>query len=189
MMHGVLDLDKQALLWINSHHNPVLDAILLPVAYAGEVAVIWFLVIAAMLIFGKSRERKTALLLLLTIILVDRLIAANLGHIFDRPRPYVALPDVIRQMGHRWDNGSFPSGHAHSVCIAAIILGSRYRRLIWPLVAFAVLTLYSRPYFGMHYPLDTLAGAVIGTAAGFGVLGIESVLALRKGKTNAGQAH
>ena len=188
-MHGVLALDRQLLFWINGHHNPVLDAILLPVAYAGEVAAIWLLVILAMLIFGKSRERKTALLLLITMILVDRLIAANLGHLFDRPRPYVAFPDTIRQMGVRWTSGSFPSGHAHSVCVAAIILGSRYRRLLWPLVAFAVLTLYSRPYFGMHYPLDTLAGAVIGTAAGFGVLGIKRLIAVRKGKANAGQAH
>jgi len=187
-MHGVLWLDEQLLLWINGNHNPVLDAIMLPVAYAGEVAAIWILACLAMLIFGKSRERKTALLLLITMIIVDRLIAANLGHLFDRPRPYVALPDVIRQMGVRWTSGSFPSGHAHSVCIAAIILGSRYRRLIWPLVAFALLTLYSRPYFGMHYPLDTLAGAALGTAAGFGVLGIEKLLARRKGKANASQA-
>lgn len=188
-MHRILELDKQVLYWINGHHNPVLDAILLPIAYAGEVAAIWILVCLAMLIFGKSRERKTALLLLLTIILVDRLVAANLGHLFDRPRPYMALPDTIRQMGHRWTQGSFPSGHAHSVCIAAIILGSRYRKLIWPLVAFAVLTCYSRPYFGMHYPLDTLAGAALGTAAGFGVLGIERLLAHRKGKANVSQAH
>ena len=177
-MHGVFDLDKQALYWINAHHNPVLDAILLPIAYAGEVAAIWVLVCLGMLIFGKSRERKTAVVLLITMICVDRLIAANLGHLFDRPRPYLALHG-IRQMGIHWISGSFPSGHAHSVCIAAIILGSRYRKLIWPLVAFAVLTCYSRPYFGMHYPLDTLAGAALGTAAGFGVLGVER---LRKGK-------
>lgn len=188
-MHRILEIDKHALLWINAHHNPVLDAILLPVAYAGELATIWILVILAMLIFGKSRERKTALLLLVTMIAVDRLLAANLGHLFDRPRPYVALPDVIRQMGVRWTSGSFPSGHAHSVCLAAIILGSRYRKLIWPLVIFAVLTLYSRPYFGMHYPLDTLAGALLGIAVGLGVLGVEKLLALRKGKANASQAH
>jgi len=187
-MLRILELDKQALFWINAHHNPVLDAILLPVAYAGEVAAIWILVCLGMLIFGKSRERKTALLLLVTMIAVDRLLAANLGHLFDRPRPYVAFPDTIRQMGVRWTSGSFPSGHAHSVCLAAIILGSRYRKLIWPLVTFAVLTLYSRPYFGMHYPMDTLAGALLGIAVGFGVLGIERLIDRRKGRPNADKA-
>lgn len=153
--------------------------ILFPVAWAGEVAVIWILIFLAMLIFGKSRERKTAVLFMLTIILVDRLIAPRLGDLFDRPRPYVALAG-IRQVGVRWTSGSFVSGHAHSVCIAAIILGSRYRKLIWPLVVFAVLTCYSRPYFGMHYPMDTLAGAALGTASGFAALAIEKLYARRK---------
>ena len=178
-MQRILEIDKHALFWINGHHNLALDAILLPIAYAGEVAAIWVLVCLGMLIFGKSRERKTAVILLLTMIAVDRLIAANLGHLFDRPRPYMALHG-IRALGVHWTSGSFPSGHAHSVCIAAIILGSRYRKLIWPLVAFAVLTCYSRPYFGMHYPLDTLAGAALGTAAGFAVLGVERRLGRRK---------
>lgn len=181
-MHRILEIDKQALYWINGHHNPVLDAILAPIAYAGEVAAIWILICLGMLIFGKSRERKTALLLLIAMIALDRLIAANLGHLFDRPRPYMALSD-IRQMGVRWISGSFPSGHAHSVCLAAIILGSRYRRFIWPLVVFAVLTCYSRPYFGMHYPLDTLAGAALGTAAGFAVLGTEKLISRRRNKS------
>jgi len=187
-VHRILELDKQALFWINAHHSPVLDAILLPIALSGEVAAIWLVVCIGLLIFGKAPERKTALLLLLTMLAVDRLIAANVHHIFDRVRPYLALHDV-RQMGIDWKTGSFPSGHAHSVCIAAIILGSRYRKLIWPLVAFAVLTLYSRPYFGMHYPLDTLAGALLGIAAGFGVLGVERLIGRRKEKANADKAN
>jgi undecaprenyl-diphosphatase len=180
-MHRILDLDKHVLFWINGHHNAVLDAILAPIAYAGEAGAIWVVICLGMLVFGRARERKTAVLLLVTMAVVDRLIAANLRLLFDRPRPYVALAG-IRAIGVHWTSGSFPSAHAHSVWIAAIILGSRYRRLIWPLVAFAILTCYSRPYFGMHYPLDTLAGAVLGIAAGFGALGIEKLVARRKGK-------
>jgi undecaprenyl-diphosphatase len=43
-----------------------------------------------------------------------------------------------------------------------------------PLVAFAILTCYSRPYFGMHYPLDVIIGAVLGVGAGYAALAIES---------------
>lgn len=177
-MHRILEIDKLVLFWINGHHNIVLDAILAPAAYAGEVAAIWIIVCLAMLIFGKSEHRKTAVLLLLTIIIVDRVFSAQLAGIlhFDRARPYMAI-DGIRQLGIRWTSGSFPSGHAHSVWIAAIILSDKWRKLTIPLVIFAILTCYSRPYFSMHYPLDTLAGALLGITAGFTVVGIRRLCA------------
>ncbi len=169
---NVMALDKSVLYWINGHHNVFLDAILAPVAYAGEVAAIWGVVFIALMVIGKPGYRHTALLMLVTVLLTDRLVAHCMGEVFDRDRPYVAL-EGIRQLGIQWKSGSFPSGHAHSVCIAAIILGERWRRLIVPLVIFAALTCYSRPYFGMHYPIDTLAGAAAGTAVGFLAIAVD----------------
>jgi len=166
----ILHLDTRALIWINSHHSALLDAVLTPVAYAGEGGALWFALCLGLLIFGKREHKVTGLVLLLSIILVDRLIAAPLGRALFRTRPYLAL-DGVRQLGVRWSGTSFPSGHAHSVWIAAIILGDRWRKLAIPLVAFALLTCYSRPYFGMHYPLDVIAGSAIGISAGFLVLG------------------
>ena len=169
---SLLALDKAALFWINGHHNAVLDVILAPIAYAGECGALWFLVIAIMVAAGKAEHRRTALIMLATMVIVDRLIACPLGSLFDRQRPYVAL-DGVRQMGIRWTSGSFPSGHAHNVWVAAAILGSRWRRLAAPLAVFALLTCYSRPYFGMHYPLDVLAGAALGIAAGLGAAALQ----------------
>lgn len=34
------------------------------------------------------------------------------------------------------------------------------------LAIFALLTLYARPYLGMHFPLDVLAGAALGAVVG-----------------------
>lgn len=171
-MKSVLEWDKGALLWINGHHNLFLDAILLPVSLAGEYGAIWIVASVALLIWGKSDAKKTALLFCLTALFVDRCIAGPLGELVPRERPYLAL-EGIRQLGVPWRTNSFPSGHAHSVWIATVLLGSRWRRLRLPLVVFAVLTCYARPYLGMHYPLDVLAGSAIGIAAGFGVVGVE----------------
>ncbi len=164
-MSGLMQLDKAVLLWINSHHNILLDAILAPVAYAGEAGAIWIITAIALFILNKPGYRRTAMLLVVTMVVVDRIFAGMMGEVFDRPRPYATM-DTIRQFGVRWESGSFPSGHAHSVWVATIILGSRCRKLWWPLIVFALLTCYSRPYFGMHYPIDTLAGALLGAAAG-----------------------
>jgi undecaprenyl-diphosphatase len=182
--NSLLQWDKSALLWINSHHSPLLDYLLLPISYVGEVSAIWITLCLGLLIFGKPADRKTALLLGLTMLAVDRLIAAPLGHAFFRERPYLVL-EGIRQMGIRWTGGSFPSGHAHAVWLTTVILGNRWRKLLPYLIVFAVLTCYSRPYFGMHYPLDVIAGALIGASAGFLVLGAGRLLRhIFRAKTN-----
>jgi undecaprenyl-diphosphatase len=165
MLSGLLALDTRALLWINSHHAWPLDAILAPVAYAGEAGALWFAVGLGLIVFGKREHKITGLLLIVSIIVVDRLIAAPLGRAVFRTRPYLAL-EGVRQLGVHWHGTSFPSGHAHSVWIAAFILGSQWPKLRVPLVVFALLTCYSRPYCGMHYPLDVVAGSAIGIPAG-----------------------
>ena len=41
MIERMVEVDRQWLVWINGHHNPVLDAVLAPVSYAGEGAAMW----------------------------------------------------------------------------------------------------------------------------------------------------
>jgi undecaprenyl-diphosphatase len=168
----MLEWDRQALLWINSHHNVFLDAILLPVSLAGEFGVDWIAVGLGLLVMGKREHRKAAVILLLTLLVADRCMVPLLSGLFPRDRPYLAL-EGIRQMGVAWRTNSFPSGHSHSVWIGAIVLGSRWHRLRLPLVGFALLTCYSRPYLGMHYPTDVLAGSLLGISLGFAALGTE----------------
>ena len=173
-MHLLADWDHAALHWINSHHAPPLDWLLIAVSFLGEAGGIWVLTGLGMLIFGERRTKRLGLLLLGTM-LAGELICWALGAALYRTRPYLAGPGV-RQLGVRWAGDSFPSAHALSVGIAAILLGSEYRRLRWPLAAFALLTLYSRPYLGMHHPLDVLIGAAVGAAVGL------AARRLRRGK-------
>lgn len=169
MLSPILRADQAALLWINSHHNAWLDAILVPVSYAGDAGAVWIVVGLGLLVFGRGRHRTTGLVLLVSLFLVDRLVSMTLAHFFFRERPYVAL-EGVRQIGPRWGSSSFPSAHAHSVWIATLLLSSEWRKLTAPLVVFALLTMYSRPYVGMHYPGDVLVGAVVGIGAGFAIV-------------------
>ena len=67
---------------------------------------------------------------------------------------------------------SFPSAHATSSFAAATALGRVEPRTRLPLYALAAGICVSRPYLGMHYPSDVLAGVVLGTLIGGLVPGV-----------------
>jgi membrane-associated phospholipid phosphatase len=76
-----------------------------------------------------------------------------------RPRPNLPdLPPLIKTMSNR----SYPSAHATTCGAAAVALG----RLLPPAplwVATSVMAL-TRPYLGVHYPSDSVAGFALGAA-------------------------
>jgi decaprenylphosphoryl-5-phosphoribose phosphatase len=61
---------------------------------------------------------------------------------------------------------SFPSAHSTSAVAAATVLGRIAPGGRLPLYALAALICTGRPYLGMHYPSDVLAGAALGYAIG-----------------------
>jgi undecaprenyl-diphosphatase len=61
---------------------------------------------------------------------------------------------------------SFPSAHATSALAGATALARVAPRARLPLLALAGLICAGRPYLGMHYPSDVLAGVALGSAIG-----------------------
>jgi undecaprenyl-diphosphatase len=91
-------------------------------------------------------------------------VATVLARVVDRPRPFVAYPQIHPFLAHAPDPG-FPSDHATAAfAIAAVLLLRLGRRALPVLLAAAALAV-SRVLVGVHYPGDVLAGALLGTAA------------------------
>jgi membrane-associated phospholipid phosphatase len=93
----------------------------------------------------------------------------------DRPRPIVYFEKHASQteadihiVGKPWRRHSFPSGHAATAFAAATILVALYGvgRFYLSFLP-ALLVAYSRVYMGVHFPFDTLAGALIGIGVVF----------------------
>ncbi|MES1246092.1 MAG: phosphatase PAP2 family protein [Actinomycetota bacterium] len=72
----------------------------------------------------------------------------------DFPAALVAIPK----------SHSFPSGHSATAFAGATVLAFFAPRWRVPLFVLAAAIAYSRLYVGVHFPLDVLAGAAIGTA-------------------------
>ncbi|MCC7375600.1 MAG: phosphatase PAP2 family protein [Verrucomicrobiales bacterium] len=114
--------------------------------------------------------------------LITAAVAAGLANEFvveplkawaQRPRPYVAFPDVaILRVGKGNPNGSMPSAHALNMAMLAALTGWYYRRTIaWGgLVALAIGV--SRIYNGVHYPSDVLTGMLLGVGVAFATLAL-----------------
>ena len=62
---------------------------------------------------------------------------------------------------------SFPSGHAANNMAVAMVLIYFYHRRGWLYLPIALLIAYSRIYTGSHWPLDVLAGVIIGIIGGW----------------------
>ncbi len=130
----------------------------------------WFIAYIILLFIsffkGGTKGKIAVLGVILLIIFTDQFSYKILKEIFHRPRPCIALTDVITPLGC---NGtwSFPSNHAVNNFAAATFYYVLFPKLKWALFSTAALVSISRVYLGLHYPSDILGGAIIGSAIGY----------------------
>ena len=78
-----------------------------------------------------------------------------------RERPRI---DGLEAFGRVPRSRSFPSAHAATSFAGAVRIAALVPRRRVPLLAAATLMALTRPYLGVHYPSDIVAGAAVGTA-------------------------
>lgn len=141
-----------------------------------NITVLGDTVVAFALCLPLWRRRPEALWAFVFVALLGTLWVHGLKHFLDVARPPAVLPDV-HVIGPAYKAGSFPSGHATTAfAIGGLIaltaeLRTGYGILAyWLVLALATLVALSRSVVGVHWPLDTLAGAFGGwLSAAFGL--------------------
>ena len=153
--------------------------VLMPILTDFGSLIAWCLICVALYIFGGRKAKKIAILGLIALFL-SNVAVYFLKYIVAEPRPFLAL-NHVHQLIPENEIYSFPSGHTTSSFAAATVIGLNYMlkirnmkfRLIYPLLAFAAIIGFSRIYIGVHYPLDVICGALIGTIFALIVLKLE----------------
>lgn len=135
---------------------------------AGEWAAIWALSgVAAGALDGARRSRWLAAAAVgPAAVGVNFLVKRGIG----RERPLLEEHPPLARAPTKL---SFPSAHATSSLAAATAMGRVSPAARPALYALALGICASRPYLGMHYPSDVLAGAAFGTLLGRALPGLD----------------
>lgn len=154
---------------------PQLDSFFALVSVYGR-EYFWIPVVALMWVLGKKNEKRAALILIIVFIIII-VVGTLLKDGYYRARPPLSISNAIVLIALDSDS-SFPSGHAMIVMGGAVVaLALLKKRYSLPLLAEALVVSYSRVFVGVHYPIDVLAGALLG--AGIAALCIALVLNTR----------
>ncbi len=130
-------------------------------AYArtGESGGLWIaLALAGAVVDSRRRGRWLAAAAIVPLTLVlNYLVKRAVG----RERPRIAGLDPVGRVPRSM---SFPSAHAATSFAGALRIAVLVPRARVPLLVAAGLMALTRPYLGVHYPGDILAGAAFGAA-------------------------
>ena len=186
MIYPILAWDREALLFLNTAlATPVGDVLWPAITHYDRflaVRVVLVLVWIALIAKGGRRGRMAALVLVPVIVVSDQLNSHVIKELIGRPRPChlidgVRIVDGLRMLVDCGPGFSFMSSHAVNNAAAATVLSYYYPRLTWVFILLASIVALSRVFVGVHYPLDIVAGAVLGAGLGYaGVLAAETAV-------------
>lgn len=177
-MEQIIDIDIAIFLWLNELHTAWLDA---PIFFLSETKTwIPFYGFLIILIYRTLKKKIWIVLIAIAflVFLTDGITSSFMKPYFQRLRPSHEsnLKDDIHlvqdENGNLYKGGQygFASSHAANTFGLAMFLWLLFHKQ-WKYVRllffWAFLVSYTRIYLGVHYPLDILAGALVGVLCAF----------------------
>lgn len=169
MIEEIIDFDKVVFLYLNSLGSKSFDFFWLIITNKYLNFVIYISLLFAIFIkYGRAKAMNIFLLAVILILIVDQ--TTNLSKLsFERLRPcYDQQISLLSRLVSSDCGGkfSFFSAHASNSFALATFFSFIFKNLKILKIAIvfsALMVAYSRVYIGVHYPLDIITGAMVGT--------------------------
>lgn len=171
-MLDLYEQDRRLYLVIHSRLRAQwLDPIMVWFTKAGTKGMLWLGLSAGLFIDGSPHARYVALMSVAALLLSEGVTNGLLKPLVRRERPF-AHPGLAALLVNAPGPHSWPSAHASSSFAAAGVLAFAYPLWAVAFLLVALLVAYSRVYVGVHYPLDVVAGLVLGLAAAMAIIAL-----------------
>jgi membrane-associated phospholipid phosphatase len=167
------EVDRAVYEAIASVNTPALDEPARRLSHAANRSVLWLGIAGGLAVAGGPAGRQAAVRGLLAVGVSSAVVNLGMKSVYARRRPdragagvpgtrYVSMPS----------SASFPSGHSASAFAFASAIGRDLPWLALGLHLLAGAVAYSRVHTGVHYPGDTVIGALIGVSTAHAVTGV-----------------
>lgn len=174
VLQSILSFDQTYLGYMEAIRQPVLTDIILAITHIGDPVVL-FLITALILLFLWMRKKSVEVIVFALAMFGGAGVVWLTKHLIARPRPL----GIIIETGY-----SFPSGHAlmSSIFFPLILYffkrtvpaGWRRKVFLGTGILLMLIIVLSRPYIGVHYLSDVIAGLLVGVLiSSFAILIIE----------------
>lgn len=158
------DWELKFLHFLQSIHNPILNAIMLFFTNLGtKVFSIFLILMLILIIFPKTR--RIGIQMFLATLFSMLIVNCGLKDFFTRCRPCWLEPGV-KLLIETPKSFSFPSGHTNTFFAIATAIFLSNKKFGIPALVVASLVALSRLYLFVHWPTDVLGGIFTGVLSG-----------------------
>jgi membrane-associated phospholipid phosphatase len=134
-----------------------IEAAVITLARSGESGLIWYALAGSGAVLHE--ERREVYLRAMRVVLASMVVNTAVKQAVRRARPAL---EELPALGPVFWGRSYPSAHSTASFAGARVLSEALPS--GPVSALAVAMALSRPYLGVHYPSDVVAGAILGDA-------------------------
>lgn len=177
MFENLLNWDYGLFFYMNNEiANPFYDLIFPVIRNKYTWVPLYTFILSYLVINHKKKGFYFFLFMIITITVADQVSSGLIKPAVERLRPCndIMWTNIVRNLVHCGSGYSFPSSHATNHFAIAFFLIFSFRKneryiLMGLLVIWASLISIGQVYVGVHYPIDILAGCLLGIIIGAGI--------------------